>query len=139
MGAGAVDARTRSSRRELRLFLREWRYVKPFLGASALRRLGIPAGPELGAVLRRLRAARLDGVTQSREDEMELLGTEGLADQREESIAVFITGKMPRRYGDGGMRAASFLSSQAVTATGSSRRGRSASEQGGSERRNDAP
>jgi tRNA nucleotidyltransferase (CCA-adding enzyme) len=57
-----------------RRFLSEWRYVKSFLGASALRRLGVPAGPELGAMLRRLRAARLDGVTQSREDELALLG-----------------------------------------------------------------
>ncbi|MGD0116204.1 MAG: hypothetical protein ABSC13_09425, partial [Dehalococcoidia bacterium] len=56
------------------LFLRGWRYVKPFLGASALRRLGVPAGRELGAVLRRLRAARLDGVTSNREDEIELVG-----------------------------------------------------------------
>jgi len=57
-----------------RRFLREWRYVKSFLGASALRRLGIPAGPELGKTLHRLRAARLDGITQSREDELALLG-----------------------------------------------------------------
>jgi len=56
------------------LFLRQWRYVKPFLGASALRRLGVPAGRDLGAALRRLRAARLDGVTSSREDEIELMG-----------------------------------------------------------------
>jgi len=55
-------------------FLHEWRYVKSFLGASALRRLGVPAGPELGALLRRLRAARLDGLTRSREDELALLG-----------------------------------------------------------------
>lgn len=57
-----------------RLFLRQWRYVKPFLGASALRRLGVPPGRELGGLLRRLRAARLDGLTNSREDETELLG-----------------------------------------------------------------
>ena len=57
-----------------RRFLREWRYVKSFLGASALRRLGVPAGPELGSVLHRLRAARLDGLTHSREDELALLG-----------------------------------------------------------------
>jgi tRNA nucleotidyltransferase (CCA-adding enzyme) len=55
-------------------YLTEWRYVKSFLGASAIRRLGVSAGPELGALLRRLRAARLDGVTQSREDELALLG-----------------------------------------------------------------
>lgn len=57
-----------------RSFLREWRYVKSFLGASALRRLGVPAGPELGSVLHRLRAARLDGLTHNREDELALLG-----------------------------------------------------------------
>jgi tRNA nucleotidyltransferase (CCA-adding enzyme) len=57
-----------------RLYLNEWRYVKSFLGASALRRLGVPAGPELGALLRRLRAARLDGLTHNRDEEMELAG-----------------------------------------------------------------
>jgi len=57
-----------------RRFLHEWRYVKSFLGASALRRLGMPAGPELGALLRRLRAARLDGLTHNREEELSLLG-----------------------------------------------------------------
>ena len=56
-----------------RLFLRAWRYVKPFLGASALKRMGVPAGPEFGATLRRLRAARLDGETRSREEEIALL------------------------------------------------------------------
>ncbi len=57
-------------------YLREWRYVKSFLGASALRRLGVPAGPELGALLRRLRAARLDGLTHSRDEELELVALE---------------------------------------------------------------
>jgi len=56
-----------------RRFLSEWRYVKSFLGASALRRLGVPAGPELGALLRRLRAARLDDLTHDRDDELALL------------------------------------------------------------------
>ena len=55
-------------------FLREWRYVKPYLSASSLRRLGVAPGPELGGLLRRLRAARLDGVTRGREDELALLG-----------------------------------------------------------------
>ena len=57
-----------------RRYLLEWRYVKSFLGASAIRRLGVANGPELGALLRRLRAARLDGKTRSREDELALLG-----------------------------------------------------------------
>jgi len=54
-------------------FLREWRHVRPFLGGRALKRLGVPEGPDLGALLRRLRAARLDGVTRSREDEVALV------------------------------------------------------------------
>jgi tRNA nucleotidyltransferase (CCA-adding enzyme) len=54
-------------------FLREWRHVRPFLGGRALKRLGVPEGPDLGALLRRLRAARLDGLTRSREDEVALV------------------------------------------------------------------
>ncbi len=67
-----------------RRFLSEWRYVKSFLGASALRRLGVPAGPELGALLRRLRAARLDGLTHNREDELSLLSREHKSARRED-------------------------------------------------------
>jgi tRNA nucleotidyltransferase (CCA-adding enzyme) len=54
-------------------FLREWRHVHPFLGGRALQRLGVSAGPELGALLRQLRAARLDGLTHSREEEVALV------------------------------------------------------------------
>lgn len=54
-------------------FLREWRLVRPFLGGRALKRMGIPEGPQLGVVLRRLRAARLDGLTATREDEIALV------------------------------------------------------------------
>jgi len=54
-------------------FLREWRQVKPFLSARSLKRLGVSEGPELGEMLRRLRAARLDGRTKSREDELSLI------------------------------------------------------------------
>jgi tRNA nucleotidyltransferase (CCA-adding enzyme) len=67
-----------------RRFLSEWRYVKSFLGASALRRLGVPAGPELGILLRRLRAARLDGLTHNREDELSLLAQKQEWAQRED-------------------------------------------------------
>ncbi|MGD0765279.1 MAG: hypothetical protein ABR978_03120 [Dehalococcoidia bacterium] len=60
-----------------RRFLREWRQVRPFLSGQSLRRLGVASGPELGDVLRRLRAARLDGVTRNREDELALIGKRG--------------------------------------------------------------
>ncbi|MCJ7491343.1 MAG: hypothetical protein MUP15_04215 [Dehalococcoidia bacterium] len=67
-----------------RRFLSEWRYVKSSIGASALRRLGVPAGPELGILLRRLRAARLDGLTHNREDELSLLAQKQEWAQRED-------------------------------------------------------
>ena len=58
-------------------YLREWRQVRPFLQAQSLRRLGLEPGPELGDLLRRLRSARLDGLTRSREDELALLDKRG--------------------------------------------------------------
>ncbi len=54
-------------------FLREWRHVRPFLSGRALKRFGLPEGPAMGTLLRRLRAARLDGQTQRREDEIALV------------------------------------------------------------------
>jgi len=71
----ALNLRTESGplRERTTRFLREWRHVRPFLGGRALKRLGVPEGPDLGALLRRLRAARLDGLTRSREDEVALV------------------------------------------------------------------
>jgi tRNA nucleotidyltransferase (CCA-adding enzyme) len=71
----ALNLRTESGplRERTIRFLREWRHVRPFLGGRALKRLGVPEGPDLGALLRRLRAARLDGLTRSREDEVALV------------------------------------------------------------------
>jgi tRNA nucleotidyltransferase (CCA-adding enzyme) len=51
-------------------FLKEWRHLRPFLNGRALKRMGVPEGPRLGALLRMLRKARLDGLTSSREDEV---------------------------------------------------------------------
>ena len=45
---------------------------RPFLNGDDLIALGIPRGPMIGETLTRLRAARLDGETQSREDELRL-------------------------------------------------------------------
>ncbi len=41
-------------------YLNDWSLVEPPLSAAALRRLGVPAGPALGAWLERLRDARID-------------------------------------------------------------------------------
>ncbi len=54
-------------------YLRRWRYVKPSLDGHALLALGVPAGPPVGEVLRRLGIARLDGEVRSRKEEERLV------------------------------------------------------------------
>lgn len=68
--AFALTADDPPARQRVRLYLEEWRYVKTSLDGEALLALGVPAGPMLGEVLRRLRAAKLDGLVQSREEEI---------------------------------------------------------------------
>ncbi|MCB0157252.1 MAG: hypothetical protein KDD83_03915, partial [Caldilineaceae bacterium] len=51
-------------------YLAEWRNVKPALDGHDLRALGIPRGPVYGEIMRALRAARLDGAIDSRDDEL---------------------------------------------------------------------
>lgn len=50
-------------------YLDNLRDSAPLLDGHALQRLGVPPGPQLGALLRGLRAARLDGLLQTRADE----------------------------------------------------------------------
>jgi tRNA nucleotidyltransferase (CCA-adding enzyme) len=57
----------------LRRYDAEWRDVRPHLDGRDLAALGLPTGPLYGAILRDLRAARLDGEIDSREDELERL------------------------------------------------------------------
>ena len=54
-------------------YLRSWRHVRPELTGDDLLALGASPGPEVGAALRRLRAARLDGRIATRADEVELV------------------------------------------------------------------
>ena len=56
----------------IRRYRAEWRMVSPRLRGGDLLDLGIPAGPAVGAALRALRQARLDGLTHSRQDETRL-------------------------------------------------------------------
>jgi tRNA nucleotidyltransferase (CCA-adding enzyme) len=65
--AGQESARVPAS-----LYLRRWRYLKPSLDGHALLALGAIPGPQLGEVLRRLKAAKLDGEVRSRRDEERL-------------------------------------------------------------------
>jgi tRNA nucleotidyltransferase (CCA-adding enzyme) len=50
-------------------YLANLRDVAPLLDGHALQQMGVPPGPQLGALLQRLRAARLDGMVITRADE----------------------------------------------------------------------
>ncbi|MDM7998727.1 MAG: CCA tRNA nucleotidyltransferase [Dehalococcoidia bacterium] len=60
-------------RERLTLYLTRWRRVRTGLDGSALQKMGVPAGPELGRLLKELRDAKLDGRIVTREDEIELV------------------------------------------------------------------
>jgi tRNA nucleotidyltransferase (CCA-adding enzyme) len=54
-------------------YLEHWRYRRPALRGHDLQALGVEPGPAMGRMLARLRAARLDGEAQGREDEVGLV------------------------------------------------------------------
>jgi tRNA nucleotidyltransferase (CCA-adding enzyme) len=54
-------------------YLDEWRRLRPRLDGHALAELGVETGPQVGALLRMLRDARLDGRTRDRDDEERLV------------------------------------------------------------------
>jgi tRNA nucleotidyltransferase (CCA-adding enzyme) len=64
----AASAGGRARQQALR-YLQRWRYVRPSLDGHALLAMGAREGPHLGQVLRRLRAAKLDGEVRSRREE----------------------------------------------------------------------
>jgi tRNA nucleotidyltransferase (CCA-adding enzyme) len=54
-------------------YLTEARYQRPYLTGNDLLALGVPEGPQLGEILRRLRNARLDGEVTTRDAEQRLV------------------------------------------------------------------
>jgi tRNA nucleotidyltransferase (CCA-adding enzyme) len=56
-------------RERVRRFFTTWRHVRPCLTGEDLKRFGIPQGPEIGRLLARLLAAKLDGEAPTREAE----------------------------------------------------------------------
>ena len=84
----ALAAATRSEavRERCRDYLRRWRYVKTSVDGHALLRLGMPAGPQVGEMLRRLKVAKLDGDVRSRRDEERLVGSLLASSFREVSL-----------------------------------------------------
>ena len=62
-------AGTETAAEQAARYLRRWRNVKTSLDGHALQALGARPGPRLGELLRRLKAAKLDGEVRSRRDE----------------------------------------------------------------------
>lgn len=54
-------------------YLSEWRHIKPHITGDDLQAHGLEPGPKYGEILRRLRAAWLDGEINSKEQESKLL------------------------------------------------------------------
>ncbi|MBI2166559.1 MAG: CCA tRNA nucleotidyltransferase [Chloroflexi bacterium] len=57
----------------LQEFAQRSRYVRPALKGQDLLAMGVPQGPPVGQLLQELRAARLDGLVASREEEVALV------------------------------------------------------------------
>ncbi len=68
LACGSIPARHR-----LQLFLDLLRYVKLSLNGEDLKRLGVPSGPMVGQMRRRLLEAKLDGRVKTREEEKGLV------------------------------------------------------------------
>ncbi len=68
MGCALVMAGSQVGNR-LDEYLRCYRHVRAELSGHDIIRLGVAQGPEVGTILRRLRAARQDGLVTSREEE----------------------------------------------------------------------
>jgi tRNA nucleotidyltransferase (CCA-adding enzyme) len=71
--ANWLAAGSATAAEHIELYLNVLRYVKPSLDGNDLRRLGVPEGPRIKDILRRLREARLDGKIDSRREEEEMV------------------------------------------------------------------
>jgi tRNA nucleotidyltransferase (CCA-adding enzyme) len=70
--ANALASESTTAQHHLQLFLTKLRYVRTSLNGEELKRLSIPAGPEMGRVLQILHKAKLDGEVSTRADEKKL-------------------------------------------------------------------
>ena len=68
-------AQNEKVRNILTKYLSEWWHVRPKTTGHDLKKRGIPSGPKYAEILRRLRAAWLDGEVKSEEEEKALLDT----------------------------------------------------------------
>jgi tRNA nucleotidyltransferase (CCA-adding enzyme) len=70
--ANAIATESSTARHRLHLFLTKLRYVRTVLNGEELKKLGIPAGPQMGKTLEALHKARLDGEVRNRAGETKL-------------------------------------------------------------------
>lgn len=71
--AGLIASESIAARQNLARYKEEWHRVTPYLSGQDLKRLGVPQGPEIKALLDELRYRRLDSMTSCREDEEALI------------------------------------------------------------------
>lgn len=71
--AAAGSAADGKPRVMLESYLSKWRYLQPATTGDDLKTRGVPPGPQYRDILRRLRAARVDGEVRSDEEEFRLL------------------------------------------------------------------
>ena len=65
----AALTQNKPARDSLSLYLRELQHVRPMLNGHDIANLGVPPGPQVGALLEALRDARLEGKVHTREHE----------------------------------------------------------------------
>ena len=71
--ANALASQSPIASQHLHLHLTKLRYVKPLLNGDDLKRMGIPAGRQIGEALNTLHKARLNGEVKTRRDEERLV------------------------------------------------------------------
>ena len=71
--AGCALASTGKVSERVGQYLSDLRDMRPDLDGNDLVDMGVPHGPEVGRILRRLRAAKLDGLVRTRDDEREMV------------------------------------------------------------------
>ena len=69
----ALASESSIASQHLHLYLAKLRYIKPLLNGDDLKRMGIPAGRQLGEILSALHKARLNGEVKTRRDEERLV------------------------------------------------------------------
>jgi tRNA nucleotidyltransferase (CCA-adding enzyme) len=73
--ANALASESQVISQNLQLYLSKLRYIKPLLNGEDLKRMGIPAGPQIGEILNTLHKARLNGEVRTRKEEEKLVSS----------------------------------------------------------------